>query len=116
MRHTLLLSSFQSTLPSQGATFFSFSLIRFNVISIHAPLTGSDSGIVGYNGGSDEFQSTLPSQGATRGDLEDCGKIVFQSTLPSQGATGVYLCDASAFIISIHAPLTGSDGRYAQTV
>ena len=34
--------TFQSTLPSQGATIMNGGLDRDDVISIHAPLTGSD--------------------------------------------------------------------------
>ena len=78
---------FQSTLPSQGATDFSHLLQIILLISIHAPLTGSDfdpegllifcgisihAPLTGSDPGSnilhianDEFQSTLPSQGAT---------------------------------------------------
>ena len=33
---------FQSTLPSQGATYNDDETSRINFISIHAPLTGSD--------------------------------------------------------------------------
>ena len=36
------LSAFQSTLPSQGATGASWQGSRRKIISIHAPLTGSD--------------------------------------------------------------------------
>ena len=36
-------SIFQSTLPSQGATYNDDETSRINFISIHAPLTGSDS-------------------------------------------------------------------------
>ena len=33
---------FQSTLPSQGATIYTVSINAASIISIHAPLTGSD--------------------------------------------------------------------------
>ena len=101
---------FQSTLPSQGATLNSFDhvistryfnprsphrerhlyILRISdlgVISIHAPLTGSDAGTVASYKVTGTFQSTLPSQGAT---------------LSADWVT--YACT-----ISIHAPLTGSD-------
>ena len=58
--------SFQSTLPLRGATFGFFPGLSGYVISIHAPLTGSDA-IIAY-------------------ELED--KVQFQSTLPLRGATG----------------------------
>ena len=58
------------------------------MISIHAPLTGSDT-VLGYDGDIlVKFQSTLPSQGATRTLSRLCVLVT----------------------ISIHAPLTGSDG------
>ena len=82
---------------------------RDHVISIHAPLTGSDAlgefGIIqslNFNPRSPHrerlvgttqvygrlaFQSTLPSQGATEDDVLEKYAIIFQSTLPSQGAT-----------------------------
>ena len=58
-------------------------------ISIHAPLTGSDSNI--------KIRLSVVNQ--------------FQSTLPSQGATHTSAPLAATEVISIHAPLTGSDGR-----
>ena len=81
-----------------------------SVISIHAPLTGSDDGSNTSQTDKTIFQSTLPSQGATEicsGSLDYCshfnprsphrerrskaltflGYDGFQSTLPSQGAT-----------------------------
>ena len=56
---------FQSTLPSQGATWGAW--------------TGT------YD--TQTFQSTLPSQGATFGSPPVLWYLIFQSTLPSQGAT-----------------------------
>ena len=56
---------FQSTLPSQGATWGAW--------------TGT------YE--TQTFQSTLPSQGATFGSPPVLWYLIFQSTLPSQGAT-----------------------------
>ena len=35
---------FQSTLPSRGATSLCLPVIRQDIISIHAPLAGSDAG------------------------------------------------------------------------
>ena len=58
------------------------------VISIHAPRTGSDGAQFQPAGKSLRFQSTLPARGATR-------------RLPNQAG----LCAR----ISIHAPRTGSD-------
>ena len=112
---------FQSTLPSQGATFSRWWSFQFQVISIHAPLAGSDEQAMLAPHLPDQFQSTLPSQGAT--PLSNKGltsPLLFQSTLPSQGATvnnGIW---QPLIPISIHAPLAGSDAvsvvanRYAE--
>ena len=104
--HSLL---FQSTLPSQGATAeglkiradllisihapltgsdeTSFLISVVLLISIHAPLTGSDGRPVGKVIAPYVFQSTLPSQGATLESVRSNTSFKFQSTLPSQGAT-----------------------------
>ena len=83
----MFILRFQSTLPSQGATF-SNKLKRDDFkISIHAPLTGSD----------------RSRKRTARSSMQ------FQSTLPSQGATPYTVTGADLHCISIHAPLTGSD-------
>ena len=56
------------------------------LISIHAPLTGSDGAWIRFN----------PLDG-------------FQSTLPLRGATATQVGACTHMFISIHAPLTGSD-------
>ena len=126
---------FQSTLPSQGATQIYEECHRDRMISIHAPLTGSDVVKLSFRGGLWIFQSTLPSQGATfsalaivmptspfqstlpsQGATKAFGSAAdqlkaFQSTLPSQGATDKRRIRLLYFFISIHAPLTGSDQK-----
>ena len=77
---------FQSTLPSQGATAEGLKIRADLLISIHAPLTGSD-----------EYARPFWTQ------------FTFQSTLPSQGATDAWFAADASLDISIHAPLTGSD-------
>ena len=102
------------------------------MISIHAPLTGSDYCLCFLLVIYSLFQSTLPSQGATKivedvtfsSDISihapltgsDGGgntwlekRTRFQSTLPSQGATPYMEAGLVMQMISIHAPLTGSD-------
>ena len=105
-----LLSIFQSTLPSQGATQIADLDAIFTSISIHAPLTGSDFYTEITIMVRALFQSTLPSQGATHTLRPSVPALhLFQSTLPSQGATyNMYKRDYHPDI-SIHAPLTGSD-------
>ena len=101
------------------------------MISIHAPLTGSDlqrpkrpaknrhfnprspygerPGInVDFNGNR-LFQSTLPLRGATQIVRQQGQQAQFQSTLPLRGATHFKVTCGQSQEISIHAPLTGSD-------
>ena len=78
---------FQSTLPLRGATTSGRPATLVNSISIHAPLTGSDS----------KFRKC------------DQAAALFQSTLPLRGATSIRALTFSSRAISIHAPLTGSD-------
>ena len=79
---------FQSTLPARGATTFDISAAAGELISIHAPCTGSDA--------------------IAECTCAQCG--AFQSTLPARGATGVvHQALKPQKAISIHAPCTGSD-------
>ena len=96
--------------PLTGSDVVSDYVPKRLYISIHAPLTGSDSGPDPCDRSRHRFQSTLPSQGATKNDKMDSDLITeFQSTLPSQGATFFTAEMIGATAISIHAPLTGSD-------
>ena len=78
---------FQSTLPLRGATSGLFRRDLHELISIHAPLAGSDPRLFVRSGKAEQFQSTLPLRGATDEQLR------------------AWL----TFSISIHAPLAGSD-------
>ena len=125
---------FQSTLPARGATLAADVEGFANLISIHAPRTGSDvfadahgritahfnprsphgerHGVLGYSPIAFEFQSTLPARGATAASTVSTSVTrTFQSTLPARGATGGIQHFVPAIAISIHAPRTGSDGR-----
>ena len=107
--------------------------VRFLPISIHAPLTGSDSpkGLTktvlrNFNPRSPygerrsfrclqfrtvPFQSTLPLRGATlfKRSRDNPGKISIHA--PLTGSDRICSPNASNVFISIHAPLTGSDAR-----
>ena len=123
---------FQSTLPARGATLAADVEGFANLISIHAPRTGSDvfadahgritahfnprsphgerHGVLGYSPIAFEFQSTLPARGATAASTVSTSVTrTFQSTLPARGATGGIQHFVPAIAISIHAPRTGSD-------
>ena len=100
---------FQSTLPLRGATFKRRLKVSGPVISIHAPLTGSDCNA------NQRFPSRSISIHAplTGSDLIFGVPMLmpkgFQSTLPLRGATFSPCVIADFSQISIHAPLTGSD-------
>ncbi len=80
------------------------------VISIHAPLAGSDHVLRHDTPNSARFRSTLPLRGATR--LFEAYPLhsLFRSTLPLRGATRLPQGSTRTLLISIHAPLAGSDG------
>ena len=86
-RASIRLGKFQSTLPLRGATRWQRKLVVQLLISIHAPLAGSDlrRGVPELNLG--EFQSTLPLRGATGLPASRLSRLRFQSTLPLRGAT-----------------------------
>ena len=86
------------------------------IISIHAPLTGSDfSGRVdSFNVG--KFQSTLPSQGATTLVATDYSDAQISIHAPLTGSDTNFANLIAKHCISIHAPLTGSDSKYTHKI
>ena len=104
---------------------------RVGMISIHAPLTGSDQGPSLWPGSSVDFNPRSPYGERPAGnlapaDLPDFNPRspygerpwsvpssgewrTFQSTLPLRGATCPAKSAETGVWISIHAPLTGSD-------
>ena len=104
-------ATFQSTLPLRGATPVVMRFIPFYLISIHAPLAGSDALIDRAVDVNIQFQSTLPLRGATLPPGNIATAIEFQSTLPLRGATHRTDSKRHQHKISIHAPLAGSDCR-----
>ena len=87
LAHSLLSLSFQSTLPLRGATRVDRYKYRHYLISIHAPLTGSDFRSLSVMPPSENFNPRSPY-----------GERPCPSDVPVMSLT-----------ISIHAPLTGSD-------
>ena len=149
---------FQSTLPARGATFvincrdrhaphfnprsphgerLPFRLARDfrQIISIHAPRTGSDR-LVAVQLSSGRISIHAPRTGSdTISDAPRGGGSIFQSTLPARGATprlrqhrtsiwyfnprsphgerpNIFQVFEPGEEISIHAPRTGSDATY----
>ena len=81
------------------------------MISIHAPLTGSDPTDTAVRISPADFNPRSPY-----GERPWClllleGGIIFQSTLHLRGATQPISPEAGVLLISIHAPLTGSDNQ-----
>ena len=86
-------------------------------ISIHAPRTGSDALRRASSARSRSFQSTLPARGATR--LSFSSTIIFKHFNPRSphGERRIQRqINAHIAIISIHAPRTGSDSETSQAV
>ena len=128
---------FQSTLPLRGATDCRFVFAIQCIISIHAPLTGSDKHYLrgyittknfnprspyGERPKKDTLLSVTSRNFNPRSPYGERRSISFnpkkskrfQSTLPLRGATSAKVSAYIAHTISIHAPLTGSDGTWSR--
>ncbi len=68
--------TFQSTLPLWGATSLAPPVFAGGVISIHAPLVGSDPPAEAGQADTGAFQSTLPLWGATSAWLRPAWRIL----------------------------------------
>ena len=105
-----LLFRFQSTHPLRDATSNKEMNAIITTISIHAPLTGCDSGALHkvYACPAISIHASL-----TGCDMPaaSCGKAScrFQSTHPLRDATRKRSHISLTYTISIHAPLTGCD-------
>ena len=134
-RHSIgqIADQFQSTLPLRGATLANAASILPHLISIHAPLTGSDPLRRAYKKRRNHFNPRSPygerpysykrNSGAyyfnprsPYGERQNPRRVfrmidIFQSTLPLRGATKFKVVHAVQKNISIHAPLTGSDSQ-----
>ena len=104
-----LRDAFQSTLPARGATASRRNPGGLDLISIHAPRTGSD-----ITRRSNQWLRKYFNPRSPHGERPDkvCSYVhllIFQSTLPARGATGCEMWLEQYLTISIHAPRTGSD-------
>ncbi len=134
-RDSASADSFQSTLPTRGATGYPDILSPLGSVSIHAPHTGSDIPGVFEISTRPGFNPRSPHGERPNDALVVPSCLVFQSTLPTRGATSSPFSNAACkfcfnprsphgerhlrrykleghFIVSIHAPHTGSDGRH----
>ncbi len=93
-RNPKRIEEFQSTLPLRGATVRSGDGFRQGRISIHAPLTGSDTSGRTQSPALPDFNPRSPY-----------GERHHKSTLST-----------TLFTISIHAPLTGSDIEHSNFI
>ena len=100
---------FQSTLPLRGATVSTGSADCAPVISIHAPLTGSDQRLLVCKPLPFYFNPRSPYRGGPIYKSKRTYIGLFSSTPSLRGATRPKPRSKSSFWISIHAPLTGSD-------
>ena len=82
------------------------------IISIHAPLAGSDKGEVEMNAAIVLFQSTLPSRGATWPPHRACVPSCYFNPRSPRGERQMLKAMGIEDEISIHAPLAGSDGLF----
>ena len=79
------------------------------MISIHAPRTGSDKMADEWKEWAEEFQSTLPARGATPMDFSIAPSVDISIHAPRTGSDWNLRRVRDAVGISIHAPRTGSD-------
>ena len=111
----LAAKGFQSTPPSREATFCNVCKTVFDVVSIHAPLTGGD---VPASPSPADFDVSIhaPLTGGDGISGYGCWAIsTFQSTPPSREATSGTHCEVFDKRVSIHAPLTGGDATRPAT-
>ncbi len=121
---------FQSTLPLRGATGCHLQPVCGHLISIHAPLAGSDDEKTRHNqygnisihaplAGSDfpgdiivhlnkDFNPRSPCGERRNGAKENVAAMIFQSTLPLRGATGALACVAYSVEFQSTLPLRGA--------
>ena len=134
--HWLSLKTFQPTLPARGATYCRFAFCNGEVISTHAPRTGSDAHVPSRFLAYSDFNPRSPhGERHRRYALNDVYKYfnprsphgerrvvdtlklqagIFQPTLPARGAT-LYFAPISVISgISTHAPRTGSDSTQSK--
>ena len=107
-----LVSLFQSTHPSRGATLVTLvTCTPFGVFQSTHPSRGATSSDSNLWISSSVFQSTHPLRGATSTVFSAwASPWVFQSTHPLRGATTIpERHTAYRRVISIHAPLAGCD-------
>ena len=113
-RHTGLPLSryvpiFQSTLPLRGATFWARGHADEVKISIHAPLTGSDSIFPGSCVYRYDFNPRSPYGERPVHVVDDSGVLGISIHAPLTGSDTNKKRRIQKWQISIHAPLTGSD-------
>ena len=100
---------FQPTLPARGATTIIGDTCPQNIISTHAPRTGSDLLWRDNRRSGLHFNPRSPHGERPQTDDDGIHRNIFQPTLPARGATVQLQAVQRSFPISTHAPRTGSD-------
>ena len=108
-KHRKQTSKFQSTLPSQGATYDWGVNVPYGAISIHAPLTGSDIYESLLNIVPLHFNPRSPHRERLYDSNLSVAQILISIHAPLTGSDGKQFNQFATVAISIHAPLTGSD-------
>ena len=117
MIQAMVVAHFNPRSPHGERLFPISAAYGAQLISIHAPRTGSDTnGICGivYDA---QFQSTLPARGATT-LLENAKKELakFQSTLPARGATLPVIIAKTPVVFQSTLPARGATARASDCV
>ena len=87
VNHDIISTRFQSTLPLRGATRGCPCFLEVVMISIHAPLTGSDVERLCQELGLENFNPRSPYGERPASGYNLVVNDIFQSTLPLRGAT-----------------------------
>ena len=105
-----IIEIFQSTLPARGATSYWKKGTKPNVISIHAPRTGSDPARLRHCTPSTDISTHAPRTGSDFARMQKPPRCLhFNPRSPHGERRRFKAATFVGVVISIHAPRTGSD-------
>ena len=106
----MTMNQFQPTLPARGATLRSINRATVELISTHAPRTGSDAGSHRPRRKPHPISTHAPRTGSDRLPCKTAWFLCISTHAPRTGSDDVGPQSDAPFIsISTHAPRTGSD-------